>query len=157
MKTNEAGHYYLKAVRSGQLQLKLTDKNLVAFQGSFFGELDPAVSVTKHDVVLLIRFLGDTIELCYVHSARPLPNETLVIGKTFSVNGMDMVVEYSCHDDKLYDVIKEFKEGTLTGPVNIKLLLLQYARKKRITEKQAVCHIVTTIDVPEVDARDEEV
>lgn len=78
-------------------------------------------------------------------------SQKIYLGNPIKICDISLILQYECSDDNLEDAINAFKSNALIGYCDIRSLLVSYAQKKGMTDKQAVCHIVTKIDVPEIE------
>lgn len=155
MKTIDIGKYFIRttSVRNNIIELK--EGNLFALGREKIGLFDTTLSLTDYDVIFYAHPLENDIEVAVIFDKFDQEKIQKIfrarVGIPFTISHTECEILFECHEDNLENALRAFKDNQLIGNYDAKSLLLQYARKKDITEKQAVCYIVTTIDVPEVE------
>lgn len=155
MKTIDIGKYLIRttSVRNNIIELK--KDSLIALYRENICLFDTTLSLTEYDAIFYAHPLENDIEVAVVFDKYARENIQKIfrarVGVPFVISHTECEIFFECRDDNLEIALRAFKENQLVGDYDVKSLLLQYAKKKDITEKQAVCYIVTTIDVPEVE------
>lgn len=146
MKTTDFGKYLLKY---NNTVVDLYDGCLIGFNGPIATVLNGSNSISQFDEVLIFRLLDYSVEFASFNSGTIF--DSVVDGKTINILNTDWEFLFYCEDENIEDIIQAFKQNELIGELNIQNIFIRYAKMKNITEKQAVCYLITNIDVPEID------
>ncbi|GHV83963.1 hypothetical protein AGMMS50212_13030 [Spirochaetia bacterium] len=157
MKTVDIGKYILKNADSGKVIMQLK-KDVVNSVGIIGGDVTPLLSANKindYDIVFIVRLLDYVAEYGIIHSSAEESTahefQRIGVGEILSISGLRLKISFECADSEIESIVDAFKNKELNGNIDIKEILLRYAKIERISEKQALCHIITTIDIPEID------
>lgn len=155
MKTIDIGKYLIRTTLVQNNIIELKESNLIALCREKIYLFDAELSLTQYDAIFYVHPLENDIEVAIVFDKSARENIQKIfrvrVGIPFIISHTECEILFECYDDNLENALRAFKDNQLTGNYDAKSLLLQYAKKKDITEKQAVCYIVTTIDVPEIE------
>lgn len=154
MKAIEMGKYFIRVTSKKHNSIKLNESNMLALSDGEINSFNSALDFNRYDAVFYVHLLEDYEEIAIIFDKSFKSNGEIFhacVGKPFMVSSIECEIVFECDDNNLESAIYAFKDNRLTGDYDIKSLLMQYAKMNVITEKQAVCYIVTTIDVPEVE------
>lgn len=154
MKISEIGKYYLLFNDDDEQKISFSEEEMIGIFDNTIKRYDKNLQMTKYNTVIYIHILDDCAELVTMYSQDASSNispQKLYIDKTCEMGGNKYLLKYDCKDDYLEEIFNSFKTQTLEGYYDIRSLLIKYAKKRGMTSKQAVGHMVTKIDVPEVD------
>lgn len=155
MKAIEIGKYLIRVTSKKHNTIELKESNMLALSDGEIFSFNCALDFNRYDTVFYVHLLDNNEELAIIFDKNDYENNGknfhVRVGKPFMVSSVECEIVFECDDNNLESAIYAFKDNRLTGDYDIKSLLLKYAKMNVITEKQAVCYIVTTIDVPEVE------
>ena len=155
MKTIEVGKYLIRVISKQDNIIWLEEGNILAITNGEIVLFDAALNIEQYDAVFYIHLLENGAELGVIFDKESHENKNRIfqvhVGKSFTISTIQCEIIFECAEDSLTETIHAFKENRLIGDYDIKSILMQYAKVNGITERQAVCYIVTTIDVPEVE------
>ena len=155
MRTINLGKYILESADASNDYLELAEhKNIIARQGSDFFEIKDNLSVTFYDAVYYIHILEEYIEVVNIYKKGGVVQDIQIVhaNDLINLNNMLFSVNFKCDEINLEKALSAFKNNNLVGPFSINKLLLNYAEKLKISDKQAVSMIITSIDIPEIDS-----
>ena len=144
MKITDIGSYRLD--NEYGISVELENNSLIGFTGITASLVSESKSGSQFDEVTLFRILDDSVE--FVQNGKALP---IHCGQTVHFNGERWKLTFVCDENKIEDVITSFMENDLMGEYDIEQLFIQYAKKKKFSEKEVLYKIIATIDVPEID------
>ena len=156
MKTSEIGKYYLLIDDDIDHKICFSNQEIIGIFDHTKGRYDKEIQMTEYDTVLYIHILNDCAELAVMHTKNKTDNinpQKIYIDKPIEFLGHKYLLKYEFDDDFLEDAFVAFKDEALEGYYNIKCLLVKYAKKIGISGTQAIGHVVTKIDVPEVEGQ----
>lgn len=155
MKTTDLGKYTLESLSIPFKKLELTEiANIIACQGDDFFKIVEGVSISVYDAVFYIQILEEYIEIVNIYKmdGNTQDIQRVSTNDIINLNNMDFTINFKCEDANLEKAIISFKNNNLVGPFCLKKLLLDYAEILKISDKLAVSIIITSIDIPEIDA-----
>lgn len=155
MKTTDLGKYVLENLSDPKKNLELKkNTNIIVCQGNDFLEKVEGLSISIYDAAFYIQILEECIEIVnmYKNDGKTQDIQRVSTNDIINLNNMDFSINYKCIDDNLEKAIIAFKNNNLVGPFSLKKLLLDYAEMLKISDKLAVSIIITTIDIPEIEA-----
>lgn len=155
MKAIEIGKYFIRLTSKKHNTIELKEDNMLALSNGEIFSFNCALEFNQYDAVFYVHLLENGEELAIIFDNNVYENNRKIfhvrVGTPFMVSSVECEIIFECDDNNLESAIDAFKDNRLTGDYDIKSLLMQYAKMNVITEKQAVCYIVTTIDVPEIE------
>ena len=154
MKTSEIGEYYLFFNDDLKQKICFFDEEIIGIFNNTIKRYDKNLQMTEYDTVIYIHILDDCAEFVKMYSQDNQPDtqpKRIYIDKPYEFGDNKFLLKYECKDEFLEEVFNSFKSQTLEGYCDIRSMLIKYAKKKGMSGKQAVGHIVTKIDVPEVE------
>lgn len=156
MKTSEIGKYYLTIDDDFEQKICFSNEEIIGIFNHTKGRYDKEIQMIEYDAVIYIHILNDCAELAIIHTKNKTANmnpQKIYIGNPIEFVGNKYLLEFEFYDDSLEDAFAAFKQDSLDGYCNIKSLLVKYAKKIGISGTQAIGHVVTKIDVPEVEGQ----
>ena len=158
MRAIDLGKYFIRTTSNPNRKIEVKEGTTLALSEGDIYAFDNALDFAQYDTVFYVHLLESSAELAIIYDRYAQGNNIktfhINVGDLFVVSSTQCEIVYECSDDHLEEAIHAFKNNQLTGDYDIKTLLIQYAKRIGITEKQAVYYIVTTIDVPEVEGNE---
>lgn len=155
MKAIEVGKYLIRVSSNQSNVIELKEENVLALSEGNVCIFDSSLYFNQYDAVFYVHLLENNAELVVIFDRDNHENNGKIfyihVGEPFLISSIEFEIVFECAENNLENAIYAFKNNLLIGDYDIKSLLVQYAKVNGITDKQAVCYIVTTIDVPEIE------